>query len=207
MQRSAGKLVFSPSDLIKFMESEYITWMDRFDLEHPGIAERDPESETDKILQARGIAHEAEHLAQLRAAGREIIDISDSDDRFAATILSMQSGADIIYQGAFRDDAIDDARGSSDEPGDAWRRPYTNPSDGFPHTFLGYADFLQRVPGASALGDYHYEPWDTKLALNEKPHFLIQLSCYADLLALIQGVTPKRVHIVLGDKRVRSFRT
>ena len=112
MQRSAGKLVFSPSDLIKFMESEYITWMDRFDLERPGIAERDPESETDKILQARGIAHEAEHLAQLRAAGREIIDISDSEDRFTATIAAMQAGADIIYQGALRD-----------EPGEAWTRP------------------------------------------------------------------------------------
>jgi len=41
----------------------------------------------------------------------------------------------------------------------------------------------------------------------DRPPALIQLSCYADLLALIQGVTPKRVHIVLGDKRVRSFRT
>ena len=29
MQLLANKLVFSPSDLIKFMESEYITWMDR----------------------------------------------------------------------------------------------------------------------------------------------------------------------------------
>ncbi len=194
------------------MESEFITWMDRFDLERPGIAERDPESETDKILQARGIAHEAEFLAQLRADGREITDISAAEDRFAATIAAMHSGADIIYQGALREEVSGEARGSSDvsksdpatndESGEAWPRPY---SDGY--TFLGYADFLQRVPGASALGDYHYEPWDTKLALNEKPPALIQLSCYADLLALIQGVTPKRVHIVLGDKRVRSFRT
>ncbi|MBA3991924.1 MAG: helicase [Cyanobacteria bacterium DS2.3.42] len=194
MQRSAGKLIFSPSDLIKFMESEFITWMDRFDLERPGIAERDPESETDKILQARGIAHEAEFLAQLRADGREITDISAAEDRFAATIAAMHSGADIIYQGALREEVSGEARGSS-----------ANPSDTY--SFLGYADFLERVPGASTLGDYHYEPWDTKLALKEKPPALIQLSCYADLLALIQGVTPKRVHIVLGDKRVRSFRT
>jgi predicted RecB family nuclease len=131
----------------------------------------------------------------------------------------MQSGADIIYQGALRDDVSGEERGSSDafkresdpaaanKPGDARRRSYASASDAFPHSFLGYADFLERVPGASTLGDYHYEPWDTKLALNEKPHFLIQLSCYADLLALIQGVIPKRVHVVLGDKRVRSFRT
>ncbi len=220
MQRSAGKLVFSPSDLIKFMKSEYNTWMDRFDLEQPGIAEGDPEDETAKILQARGIAHEAAFLAQLRADGREIVDVSTSEDRFAATIAAMHSGADIIYQGALRENASGDARDTSDASNsssdddavDAWRRPYSTSGNApttsaFPHAFLGYADFLQRVPGASALGDYHYEPWDTKLALNEKPHFLIQLSCYADLLALIQGVIPKRVHVVLGDKRERSFRT
>lgn len=145
MQRSVGKLIFSPSDLIKFMASEYITWMDRFDLEQPGIAERDPESETAKILQARGIAHEAEFLAQLRANGREITDISAAEDRFTATIAAMHSGADIIYQGALRDEGLDWPRGSSVDTSDAY-------------SFLGYADFLQRVPGASALGDYHYEP-------------------------------------------------
>ena len=149
VQKLAGKLVFSPSDLIKFMESEFITWMDRFDIEHPGVFERDPDSETNKILQARGIAHEAQFLYELRGDGREIVDLSGANDKFAATIDVMKKGADIIYQGALKDEE-----------------------------FVGYADFLEKVAGESKLGNYHYEPWDTKL-----------------------------VHVVLGDKQLRSFRT
>lgn len=175
---SSGKLILSPSDLIKFMESEYITWLDRFDIENPGVLARDAESETNKILQRRALIHEAEFLEAWRASDVSIVDVSDAEDKFVATVQAMQRGIDIIYQGALQDEL-----------------------------FRGYSDFLQRVPGGSELGDYHYEPWDTKLGLSTKPYFLIQLACYADMLREIQGVSPLKVHVVLGDKSVRSFRT
>lgn len=139
---------------------------------------RDPESETNRILLERALSHEISYLEDLRAAGHKIVDVSDEPDRFGATIDAMKSGVDVIYQGALRD-----------------------------QEFAGYTDFLQKVPGGSRLGNYHYEPWDAKLGLSEKPYFLIQLACYADMLALVQGVSPLRVHVVLGNKNCRTFRT
>jgi predicted RecB family nuclease len=102
----------------------------------------------------------------------------DSKDKFATTIRAMQEGAEIIYQAALQD-----------------------------NQFAGYADFLFKVPGESKLGNYHYEPWDTKLALSSKPKFLIQLCCYADLLREVQGVLPKHLVVVLGNNEEQKFRT
>jgi predicted RecB family nuclease len=47
----------------------------------------------------------------------------------------------------------------------------------------GYADFLTRVPGDSTLGDFHYEPVDTKLSSSAKPKHALQLAVYSRLVA------------------------
>ena len=39
MQRVNGSLVYSPSDLNAFLENECVTWLDRYNLEHPGDIE------------------------------------------------------------------------------------------------------------------------------------------------------------------------
>ncbi len=72
--------------------------------------------------------------------------------------------------------------------------------------FTGYADFLRRADGHSALGDYGYEVVDTKLARSAKAKFIIQLCLYSDLLADAQGLLPQRMHVVLGDGTEESFR-
>lgn len=72
--------------------------------------------------------------------------------------------------------------------------------------FIGHADFLRRVEGRSALGDWRYEVLDTKLALKTKAKFLIQLACYSDLVAAAQGVLPERAHLALGDGTKVHFR-
>ena len=74
-------------------------------------------------------------------------------------------------------------------------------------SFVGITDFLVRVDGPSSLGDYHYEVWDTKLARKPKPYFIIQLCCYAEMLAAIQDRLPAEVQVVLGTKERRRFRT
>ena len=38
------------------------------------------------------------------------------------------------------------------------------------------------------------------------PYFLLQLACYAELLAAVQGAVPEHVHVILGDSRQESFR-
>lgn len=188
MQKTSGNLVFSPSDLVKFAESEFISWMDRFDIEYPGEALRDPESETEVLLKSKGILHEQAFLQELKQTGKSIVDVSidlkesselsSFESRCARTVAAMEDGADIIYQGALTDDQ-----------------------------FVGYVDFLLKVDGNSRFGPYTYEPLDTKLAASERPHFLIQLCCYADLLRQTQGSLPERVHVVLGSGKEKSYRT
>ncbi|MBY0358218.1 MAG: TM0106 family RecB-like putative nuclease [Candidatus Obscuribacterales bacterium] len=178
MQKQSEQLIFSPSDLIRFMESEFVTWMNRYHLEFPGTYQPDEDDATSKILQNLGLDHERAFVDQLKSQGREVVDVSSESDKFAATLTAMQEGKEVVYQAALRD-----------------------------QNFAGYADFLIKVPGESSLGNYHYEPWDTKLALKSKPYFLIQLACYADMLRLAQDHLPRNVHVVLGDKRVHSLRT
>ncbi|MGE0262165.1 MAG: TM0106 family RecB-like putative nuclease, partial [Candidatus Obscuribacterales bacterium] len=137
------------------------------------------DSETDRLLQERGIEHEKQFLDQLRASGLPLVEIAGTgfEDRFTGTREAMEKGAVIIYQAALRDDR-----------------------------FQGYADFLIRKEKPSALGEYLYEPWDTKLALHAKPYHLIQLACYADMLSGLQGALPDHIYVVLGNGETRCLR-
>jgi hypothetical protein len=46
----------------------------------------------------------------------------------------------------------------------------------------GFADFLERVEGASNLGAWSYEAVDTKLPRKAKPDHVIQLTTYSKLI-------------------------
>lgn len=177
MRKLNGSYIYSPSDLITFMESEYVSWMERFYRECPDAVQPDEEAETDRIVQAKGEEHERTFLNELIDEGHDVIDLEGNRDP-AATIHAMRGGREIIYQGAL-------------ELGN----------------FAGIADFLVRLDGLSSVGAYHYEVWDTKLARKPKPYFIIQLCCYAEMLAAIQERLPAEVQVVLGTKERRRFRT
>jgi predicted RecB family nuclease len=72
--------------------------------------------------------------------------------------------------------------------------------------FLGYADFLRRVPHPSRLGEFGYEVVDTKLARSPRAKFIVQLCLYSDLLAEAQGELVHAMHVVLGDGTEHGFR-
>jgi uncharacterized protein len=81
----------------------------------------------------------------------------------------------------------------------------------FDGAWVGYADFLLRVDGhdaASALGPYHYEVADTKLARHVKGGALLQMCVYSDLVSRMQGRMPEKMHVALGGSghRVETFR-
>lgn len=59
----------TPSDLIHFMESDFITWMDRYHREHPGELTPDETDESLMILAKKGIEHEKSFLASLQDQG------------------------------------------------------------------------------------------------------------------------------------------
>ncbi|MEZ5065904.1 MAG: TM0106 family RecB-like putative nuclease [bacterium] len=180
MRKVEDRVIFSPTDLAHFAENPYVTWMDRLHLEHPDRAVPDAPSEELEIIAGKGLEHERTFLQGLREAGRDVCAIPEGplNRKVEQTQAALLAGREVIYQAALQDGEI-----------------------------AGYADFLVRVDVPSSLGSYAYEPWDTKLSLEAKPHFLIQLCAYAKLLEGIQGTRPERFVVVLGDGTERVFRT
>lgn len=183
MERVDGRLIFSASDLINHLECAHLTHLNlevalgRAELEQT-------RSDTTDLVARKGDEHEQAHLAQLHADGREVVEIESAPGlagtRAGAreTVAAMKAGAEVIYQGVLFD-------------GVRWR---------------GHSDFLQRVETPSTLGSFSCEVADTKLARRVKPYFLLQLCFYSELVELIQGVAPERMHVVLGTREMETFR-
>jgi predicted RecB family nuclease len=179
MHRSNGRVIFSASDLVGFLECEHFTSLALINLEMPL-----PRAEDDAaavLLQEKGHDHESRYLERLQIAHAQVTDLSalsgDVSNRIAYTLEEMKAGAEVIYQGAL---------GIGD--------------------FIGYPDFLRRVDKPSDLGSFSYEVVDTKLARSVRTKFVVQLAFYSDCLAHGQGISPAMMHLVLGDQREVSLR-
>ena len=120
---------------------------------------------------------------------RSLIDLSNvrgsPEERAAATVAALAERPDVIYQAPMLH-------------GD----------------FFGIADFLVRIPGPlppfledepsadspppSSEGAARYMVWDAKLARSPRPSQALQLCCYAEMLAALQGAPVDHVGLVLG---------
>ncbi|WP_298628045.1 TM0106 family RecB-like putative nuclease [uncultured Legionella sp.] len=179
MHIESSQFVFSPSDVTQFMESPFASWMEHLALVHPErLPIPDEQDALGEVLQGLGNQHELEILNGFQEQGLTIAHIQHASEPFNETLAAMQWGVDVIYQA----------------------RLELAP-------FQGYADFLVKTEGASRLGTYHYELYDTKLAKSAKPSFLIQLCCYAEMLELIQDKKPEYVTVILGNKEYKRYRT
>ena len=76
MRKQGGSLIHSPTDLCRFMESRYVSWMDRLYLERPGELSPDELDDTDEIVMAEGMAHEKRFLEAIKQADRTVTEIS-----------------------------------------------------------------------------------------------------------------------------------
>jgi uncharacterized protein len=182
LQLIDGQPVFAATDLAGFLACEYLTALERAAM--ADLVDRpnrnDPELD---VIRRRGIQHEERYLADLRAEGRNVVEIErrEGEERgdqvrrqAAETIAAMQNGADVVYQATF-----------------------------FDGRWLGYADFLLKLEDdnparASVWGPYHYEVADTKLARHVKAGAILQVCSYVEQLERIQGVRPREMRIVLG---------
>jgi uncharacterized protein len=182
MQLTNGQLLLSPSDLNDFVECRHLTQLNLS--VKRGELEIEPTSSVEAdLLSRKGEEHERAYLEQLKAEGRDVYEVPGADwdsgleEAAAATNQAMHDGREVIYQACFAD-------------GD-WR---------------GFADFLFRVDGVrTELGEWGYEAADAKLAKRPKPYFLVQLCFYSEQIGRIQGVEPKRMHVILGTREQRSF--
>jgi predicted RecB family nuclease len=122
------------------------------------------------VLQQRGMEHETAYLSHLEAAGVVICDLSkiDNDSKaLAETVAAMERGVSAIAQATFTDGC-----------------------------WFGRADVLMRVERASRLGSWSYEVYDCKLSRETKAATILQLSMYAELMELVQGILPESMYVV-----------
>ena len=189
MRSVDGRTVFSPTDLVGFLDCVHAIRLDMaaFDrLVHRPVR---PDEELQLLIE-KGLEHERRYLDHLVAQGLDVT-VIEQEDRSAAALMAarertleaMRRGAQVIYQATFVEDG-----------------------------WSGQADFLRRVDRPdrpSRLGPWVYEPEDTKLALSAKASALLQLLTYARMIAAVQGELPERVHVVLGRAEVTraTFRT
>ena len=173
-----GRIFLSASDLMRFMGCKHATTLDLAFMRGTGPEPRE-DSEDAALLQKQGNAHEAAHLAQLKAAGRGVLEIARSDLAADAetTRTALAAGPEVVFQGALLSD-----------------------------NWGGWSDFLERVERPSALGSFSYEVADTKLKRRPHPKHVLQLVLYSDLLTEIQGVAPEFAHVELGDGTRATFR-
>jgi predicted RecB family nuclease len=184
MQNVDGRLVYSASDLNNYLECTYLTELDRLVAlgEKHAPDHDDPQAE---LIARKGDEHERRYLGHLhqRYAGalttlaRPEKSIIAFEAAQVASIAAMERGDSLIYQPTF-----------------------------FDGRFLGHPDFLRRIDVPCARWTWSYEVIDTKLALQTKPYFLIQLCNYSEHLARIQGTMPEYCFIVLGSGEERRFR-
>ena len=187
MQRVDGRLVYSATDLVAYVECAHLANLERAAVW--GHLTRPVRSDPvlDRIAQ-RGVEHERRFLESLRGDGVSVVEVGSDEvsplgERLTrgrdATLAAMRAGADVIYQAVLFDG----------------RR-------------LGYADFLRRVEGPSALGDWRYEVWDTKLARHATASAVVQLCLYSDIVRALQGRQPEQMHLALGgvQRETVSFR-
>lgn len=181
MFKKNDQIVYSPSDLTCFLESQFASWMSRYYIEDRSLCPaKDLEDALMKSLAAKGYEHEDALEQQLINEGYNVVKItgSSTEEKLELTLNAMSAGKDVIVQGCL-------TKGN----------------------FTGHSDFLVRVDGTSNFGNYHYEVWDTKLASKVKPSFLVQLCCYAEMLETVQGFKPEYLTVALGTGEKQRFRT
>jgi hypothetical protein len=126
MQSSEFGVLLSASDLMRFSGCAHATTLDLAWMRGTGVAPAG-DSEDAELLQRHGDAHEARHLARMRAAGRGVVEIVREGVSLAqgaaATRAALERGAEVVFQGALA--------------GGMWG---------------GWSDFLERVERPSALG-------------------------------------------------------
>lgn len=178
MRNLGGNILFSATDLMRFMGCAHATTFDLMRMRGEG-PEPGEDTEDAALLQKQGDAHEAGHLQKLKFAGKAVLEIPRGDlvADAKATQAALAQGAEVVFQGAF-----------------------------LSGTWGGWSDFLERVERPSALGPFSYEVADTKLKRRPHPKHVLQLVLYSDLLNEVQGLAPEFAHVELGTGKRATLR-
>ncbi len=122
------------------------------------------------IIRQLGNEHEQAYLGYLANIGLGVHDlrqVTDEAQAVAQTIALMKQGVDVIAQGAL-------AKGR----------------------WFGRPDVLRKTPQESNLGEWSYQVYDCKLALETKGTTVLQLFLYSELVAEVQHRFPEWMYVV-----------
>jgi len=158
------KQVFSPSLFFKYAKCPHWIWHDL----HSDETEKAEESELVSKIREQGVVHEDEYIKGLIY---DEVTEEDLDEAFEHTSKLMQSGAELIYQGAIQYE-----------------------KDGV--VYRGRPDLLEKKTGSSQFGDYYYSPLDIKSSKDIKKEQKYQLILYGLILEKMQGLYPTEVTII-----------
>ena len=186
MKVTDGRVRVAASDVANFLACRRLTQLDlaraRGELRPPrefDIGFRD--------LVRRGEVHERAVLERFRADGLDVADVSGAEDEAGATAEAIRGGAGVVYQGT-----LTGAAGGVTLFG----RP----------DFLVRADLLPAPDGEPRPDGVHYDVVDAKLARSAKARAVLQTAFYSHLLADVQGITPRWMHLALGNGEFASFK-
>ncbi len=174
MQRLAGDIQLSASDLAGHLNCRYLTTLD-IEVSNGTLAKPKIWDPVLEILAERGALHERSYVERLKADGFSVAVIDGvgiETGTVAKTLEAMKAGPPIIAQGALK--------------AGHWS---------------GRADILRRVEESSDLGSWSYEVIDTKLARETKGSTVLQICLYSDLLGSIQKRVPQFAHVVWSFSR------
>ncbi|MDQ3120620.1 MAG: hypothetical protein M3Q89_13825, partial [Verrucomicrobiota bacterium] len=79
MKKHGNAIIYSPTDLIRFLASPFASWLDRFHLEWPGTIMPDADSAEDQLLSRSGDEHEQSVVRQLREGTPGLVEIPKHD--------------------------------------------------------------------------------------------------------------------------------
>jgi predicted RecB family nuclease len=103
MKKESDSVIYSPSDLIRYLASPFASWLDRYYLENPEAIAPDKQTEEEELLSRTGDKHEQSVLGGYKAA-TSVIEIAKGNfaTAHAATLAGIKDKASIIYQAALQ---------------------------------------------------------------------------------------------------------
>ena len=181
-------LVTSASDLSRAAECEFAVARDLDARLGRLPAVEQPKDAMLERTSTMGDAHEAAIIADYRARAAHADDVLEIDRADSAgldaiepyagqTLDALRRGVPVIVQATFVD-----REHSTGAPGD------------LPIAFVGYADFLVRIPESA------YRVQDSKLARRAKVTALLQLAAYAEQLERLGIPVDREVELILGNR-------
>ncbi len=107
MKKESGRIIYSASDLIRYLASPFASWLDRYHLENPDAITPDEQTDEEKVLSHAGDEHERAVLNGYKASGCHVVQIPKDEDQFdlahAATLTAIHNRTPIIYQAALQE--------------------------------------------------------------------------------------------------------